>query len=167
MQTISYADKFSLPNVPAVYIIRTKKDVLYIGSSARLKHRVCNHNHKLKFKDAISIDYIICSPEELGLIEREQIRNLKPILNIELYKWNRKKLGRRAQTESTDYTTLRDKTLNLLNIKQETTQLKDIAIELNLSKQWLSSFAQGDIPDPSVNKIQKLYQYLTNSPLKV
>lgn len=39
--------------------------------------------------------------------------------------------------------------------------------ETGLTPNWLSLLAQGKIAEPSVNKIQKLYEYLTGRPLEV
>jgi hypothetical protein len=36
-----------------------------------------------------------------------------------------------------------------------------------LKPNWLSKLAQGRLPDPSVNKVQKLYEHLTAKPLEV
>lgn len=32
---------------------------------------------------------------------------------------------------------------------------------------WLSNFKRGKLPDPSVNRVQQLYEYLTGSALQV
>lgn len=39
--------------------------------------------------------------------------------------------------------------------------------DTGLTPNWLSLLAQGKIAEPSVNKIQKLYEYLTGRPLEV
>lgn len=41
----------------------------------------------------------------------------------------------------------------------------DIYNATKLSPSWLSLFAQGKVRDPSVNKVQKLYEHLSGRPL--
>jgi len=62
-------------------------------------------------------------------------------------------------------TSLRDKTLKLLH--QSDLSYREIQNATRLKEDWLNKFSQGLIDDPSVNKIQTLYNYLSNTPLKV
>lgn len=64
-------------------------------------------------------------------------------------------------------TKLRDKTLNLLNDYLVKVKLKAVAKDTGLELRWLAMFKNGDIKNPSVNRIETLYEYLTKSKLKV
>lgn len=57
---------------------------------------------------------------------------------------------------------LLSRTVNLL---QEHKQFDLLARETKLSIYWLQKLSTGSIKDPSVNKVQKLYEYLTRKPL--
>jgi hypothetical protein len=63
--------------------------------------------------------------------------------------------------------TLYNKTLELIQNRSVKLKLVQIAKDTGLSESWLQAFSYGDIPDPSVNKIQKLYEYLTKNPLQI
>lgn len=56
-------------------------------------------------------------------------------------------------------------TLRLL--KDSGKSLPTVYLETGLPFYWLRKFASGDVKDPSVNRIQKLYEYLTGKPLEV
>lgn len=43
----------------------------------------------------------------------------------------------------------------------------EIFLATNIPIHWLTNFARGKTLDPSVNRVQKLYEYLTGKPLKV
>jgi hypothetical protein len=58
---------------------------------------------------------------------------------------------------------LGDRTLALLNEKQY--DIKIVAQATELQYDWLIKFRRGAIKDPSVHKVQKLYEYLTGKPL--
>lgn len=64
-------------------------------------------------------------------------------------------------------TTLRDKTLQLLKNRPVTITLEKIAEDTGLGTAWLSMFHNERIAKPNVNAIQTLYEYLTNSEIKV
>lgn len=63
--------------------------------------------------------------------------------------------------------TIRDKTLELIQNRSTKLELKDIAAATGLKKSWLSAFANGQIPDPAIGKVQTLYEYLTNTKIPV
>lgn len=43
----------------------------------------------------------------------------------------------------------------------------EIFLATGLPMQWLSSLVRGQTPDPSVNRVQKLYEFLSGKALKV
>lgn len=64
-------------------------------------------------------------------------------------------------------TTLRDATLNLVTNRPAHLKLKQIADDTGVPEGWLKIFAQGRIEDPSVNRIETIYNYLSDKTLKV
>lgn len=62
---------------------------------------------------------------------------------------------------------LRDKVLDLLANRPREQTLKGIAEATGLPEAWLKVFAQGRIQDPSVNRVETLYNYLSEKPLDV
>lgn len=59
--------------------------------------------------------------------------------------------------------TLLRRTRHLL--KQDKRSLFTIASESDLPFYWLRKFATGETKDPGVNRVQSLYEYLTNHKL--
>lgn len=64
-------------------------------------------------------------------------------------------------------TKLRDKTLYLLVNRRRTLTLEDIEKDTTLPVHWLSSFLKGQSKDPSVSRIETLYEYLSGNTLDV
>lgn len=62
---------------------------------------------------------------------------------------------------------LRDKVLDLLANRPRNVTLKDIATGADVPEAWLKVFAAGRIADPSVNRVEVLYNYLNGKPLNV
>lgn len=60
---------------------------------------------------------------------------------------------------------LHKRTLELL--KENNIPLLDIYVQTKLPYYWLKSFARGQIQDPSVNRVQQLYEYLAGQNLEV
>lgn len=61
--------------------------------------------------------------------------------------------------------TLYDKTMKLL--EQDVRSLRQIAKEVKLPYDWLVGVRYKRIKNPSVNRIQKLYEYLSGQRLSV
>lgn len=59
-----------------------------------------------------------------------------------------------------------EKTKKLLNERPRKLLLANISFETGLTVPWLKKFAIGEIENPSVNRIQKLYEFLTGKSLK-
>ena len=57
--------------------------------------------------------------------------------------------------------TLNEKTLKLLRERPNCIKFKQIEKDTGLPKGWLYMYAKGKITNPSVNRIEKLYNYLT------
>lgn len=60
---------------------------------------------------------------------------------------------------------LHQKALELL--KGSPQALPDIARDSELPYYWLKKFSSGEVKDPSVNRVQKLYEYLAKKPLEI
>lgn len=65
----------------------------------------------------------------------------------------------------TEQVNLMQRTIELLDNPPEGKSLPEIATDLHISYYWLRKFKSGEIKDPSVNKVQVLYEYLTGKPL--
>ncbi len=52
-------------------------------------------------------------------------------------------------------------------LRQDKRTLLDIHKESGLPFYWLRKFHAGRIPEPSVNKVQALYEFLSNKPLEL
>ena len=61
--------------------------------------------------------------------------------------------------------TLFEKTVQLLKETKKTQ--KQIAEETGLGYWWITTLSQGKVQDASVNKVQRLYEYLSRKKLKV
>lgn len=69
-------------------------------------------------------------------------------------------------TNGSKITTFRDKTLDLLQNRSVKLPFKKISEDTGIGKRWLEMFAKNEIPNPSVNTIQTLYEYLSKKQLK-
>lgn len=63
--------------------------------------------------------------------------------------------------------TLYNKTLELIKTRPRNLTFAEIEKRTGIKQSWLRAFSQGKIKDPSVNLIQSLYEFLTNTKLKV
>lgn len=59
------------------------------------------------------------------------------------------------------------KVLTMLSDRPRDVSYKDISDKLNLPEPWIKAVATGQIKDPSVNRIEMLYEYLSGTPLNV
>lgn len=62
---------------------------------------------------------------------------------------------------------LHARTLELLKARARTVTLKSISEETGLEEFWLSKFQNETINDPSVNRIETLYEHLSGKSLEV
>jgi len=61
--------------------------------------------------------------------------------------------------------TLHNKTLELL--KNDVRSIAQVAADSGISFYWLQGFSQNNFKNPSVNRIQYLYEHLSKKQLKV
>lgn len=64
-------------------------------------------------------------------------------------------------------TTLYERTLYHLRNRNIQLTLKEIAYVTHTNRNWLDKLSQGKIKNPSVNRIQTLYEYLTQTKLEL
>lgn len=62
--------------------------------------------------------------------------------------------------------TLAEKTLDLVQNRPRSVTLADLAKRVRVSVSWMGKFAQGLIPNPGVNTVQKIYDALSEKPLE-
>lgn len=62
-------------------------------------------------------------------------------------------------------TQLRDVTVEALKNRPASLKLRDIAEATAIPEGWLRMLAQGRIDDPGVNRVQTVYEHLTNKRL--
>lgn len=62
--------------------------------------------------------------------------------------------------------TFLEKTLYLLQNRPRSQTYNEISTMTNIGESWLRMFGRGEIQDPSVNKIQTLYEFLSGEKLK-
>ena len=71
----------------------------------------------------------------------------------------------RLHKDQTEIGSLHLTTLKLLKSSGKTTF--DVAVATGLTYGWIFAFAANSMRNPSVSKVQKLYEYLTDKPLKL
>lgn len=62
---------------------------------------------------------------------------------------------------------LLEKTIQLINERPYNIKLADIAKATGTTTVWLSKLANGGMNDPSVVKVQAVYEFLSNKKLEV
>ena len=60
---------------------------------------------------------------------------------------------------------LKQRTIDLL--RETPISMKQIAKDLDLNERWLFFFRKGHFDDPGVEKVERIYVYLTKKPLKL
>jgi hypothetical protein len=64
-------------------------------------------------------------------------------------------------------TSLRRKTLELVQNRPARIKLKTIADDLGLPMAWLSAFSRGELEAPNVDRVQLIWEYMTGRELDV
>lgn len=166
MQSISYEQRKDLPNISAVYFIYAHETLLYIGSSIRIRERICNHSKKEYFTNlgANNISWQPCRPDELEQVEGDAVKKYRPLLNS----YASRGLRKPKQCKHIKFNigpSLLEETLKLLSNRSSVLTLPAISAETKIPLAWLKLFAANGIKDPSVNRVQALYEYLTGRKL--
>lgn len=68
-------------------------------------------------------------------------------------------------TSEVDRGSLMAETLRLLKNRPKDLTLPDIEKATQIPFYWLRKFTSGEIKDPSVNRVQRLYEYLSGNKL--
>ena len=166
MNRINYAERHSLPNVSAVYVIRSETDTLYIGSSWTLRARLNTHNLREAFAahGAKFVDWESCEADELSELENRLIRELSPLLNKLASRPKNKKQSKASSKAQLTLTSVRDnciaKLLAYLEGKPKEKTFAEIAEAINVSAGWLKQLAARKIENPGVVSIETLSFYL-------
>jgi hypothetical protein len=64
-------------------------------------------------------------------------------------------------------TSLRDKTLEMLQNRSVKLTFTQISKETGLNETWIGAFHQNRVPNPGVNFVQTLYEYLSKRQLDI
>jgi excinuclease UvrABC nuclease subunit len=173
MQSIHYKDRKLLPNVSAVYAVKSEKEVLYVGSTWTLRKRFTSHSQKFAFETykANLIEWIEVSNENLVETERLWIRELKPTLNKTASRKTKKREHQHSNYFIFAGPSMRDEALDLLKQYMEGKPVEKtfatIANEIEVSISWLNHFIKGKINNPGVITIETLVEYLKTQNAKV
>lgn len=165
MHRIKYEDRKLLPNLTAVYVVRSATEVLYVGSTWTLRERMLKHNKKKDFValGACLVEWLEVSDEVLGDEERRLVRSLMPTLNSNASRPKKRKPVQ-AVCKVPQITSLRDETRTLLASymagKAVDKTLTVLAEEMQVSVNWIKLFVGGKIANPGVNTIETLNVYL-------
>lgn len=81
--SLSYLQRDNLPEIPGVYFVFTRTNLLYIGQTSNLFRRFHTHSHSKEFEKlgAELITWLNIKPEDLKRIEGIFIYKLEPDLN--------------------------------------------------------------------------------------
>lgn len=166
MKRISYAERKSLPNVTAVYIVKAKEIALYVGSTLTLRTRLMAHHKRdaFAYNNATSIEWLEVEEDDLAEKEKEFVRTFKPTLNsVAARAKPYKKQKRKASSHKLNFlTSWRDECISLFNERPVSLLLSTIAKDMGVSLAWLRMFGRGEILNPGVCTIETLIEYLKN-----
>jgi hypothetical protein len=65
---------------PGVYFLFQDDDLVYIGKSADIDHRLGQHRNRRAF-DFNRVTVFLCDPSEMGRLEARYIRKFRPVFN--------------------------------------------------------------------------------------
>ena len=164
MEKIPYPERKNLPDISAVYLVGNDKEVLYIGSTIKLKTRILTHHKKdaFAYNNASYIQWIPTDRDKLANEEEKLVRSFIPILNgmhkrgNEIYKNTIKEKNLNSEFS----TSLRDRTFKLYITRSSMMTNSIIEKESGISQAWLKKFGQGKIENPGVCTIETLFNYL-------
>ena len=81
---ISWHERNQLPNISCVYaFMSASKDLLYIGSSVRLRQRILTHHRQRMMSDQDFICWTCASRDKIRIIEKNLIYGLRPRWNLQ------------------------------------------------------------------------------------
>jgi hypothetical protein len=168
MQRTNYEDRRMLPNVSAVYVVRSEQAALYVGSTWTLRQRLVSHNKREAFEanGAIFIDWVEVTDEQLEETEKRFVREFMPTLNKLAHRTKVKKVQKTAPVGYPKQTNWRDFAVSLLqqHLKDKPLDktLAEVAKEINVSISWLKLMAKGKIDNPGTVTIETLIEFLKN-----
>ncbi len=166
MQQIKYEDRRNLPNVSAVYVVRSESQVLYVGSSWTLRQRFISHHRRDAFlaHNATFIEWEECPDDQMADIERKLVRKLSPLLNIAASRPKEKKIRQKVSTATPQLTSWRDACISALSSyvegKPKEKTLVEISEATGVSVGWLKQLLAGNIDNPGILYIESVSGYL-------
>jgi hypothetical protein len=182
-RTCPYNERDRLPPVNALYAVYSNETVLYIGTAFGLRRRFRKHTKASEFmKNNVTHvcwnEYKDTQGAQLEQDERFAIELFRPALNRNLGGRSTKLSTSPAVLHGKDTSTnsnrsrLHQATFELLwkRIKAslgKTQALDQIAAETGLSYAWLDHLARDLGGSPSVDRIERLYEFLSGEQLKV
>lgn len=178
-----YDERRNLPPVNALYAVYSDENILYVGTAFGLRRRFRKHTKAGEFarNNATHIcwnEYTNLQGEKLEQDEKQAIEHYKPLLN-------KNSGGRSTQlivspailngkdvSKGKQRSKLHQATFELLwqYIKKslgKTQALDQLSAETGLSYAWLDHLARDLGGSPSVDRIERLYEFLTGEQLKV
>lgn len=139
----------------AVYFVcETNGDIIYIGSTMTLDHRLYVHNRNIRFYNKLFY-YLKNTKEKCQLLENELICLVRPKYNIYCNSCSKEN----QQTEETK--NIRQKILNILNEKN--INQTNLAKRMKVSRQRLSQILidKQNLTSQTIKKIEKAIQSFT------
>lgn len=169
MQSIPYEQRAALPNIVAVYIVRSESECLYVGSSWTLRQRFASHTKQKEFAKhkACTIEYLPCSDEELATLEDQTARKYLPTLNKLTSRASKRPTPRKAKGQNVwakeaneSFNTIIAAFKSRYEGNPVSKTSAKISEDTGLGVHWLNALYYGQIPNPSYNKIRALAIYL-------
>lgn len=162
----------------ALYGVYAGETLIYVGTAWGLRRRLKTHNKMIEFvaNNATELRwnaYGNRDSEKLKDDEAKAIAEFKPLLNRSNGGRSVKPLRTTgARKKARERSVFHQKTFDLLweqiNASLSKTQALDtIANETGLTYYWLDLFARDLGGSPAVERLEKLYNYLSKHPLKV
>jgi excinuclease UvrABC nuclease subunit len=74
------SDATDIPTVCGIYFLIKNNEIVYIGQSINIHHRITNH---CRDKDFDKVSIIECNKASLDDLEKEYINKFQPIINLE------------------------------------------------------------------------------------
>lgn len=149
-----------------VYVVWAKDTALYVGSSVDVYQRFQQHHKLAAFIEngATSIEYE--EVEELRYLvplENTKVKELLPILNNYASRPDTKSRSEVKERIKVDHPTrFRDRALSLMARRSRLITRTKMAQDLGISVSWLSQFENGGIPNPGVNFVEAIIEYLSD-----
>lgn len=90
---VSFKDRGKLPPIPAIYLVFSSNNLLYVGRSSNLRQRWQSHHrhHQFKLIEGLQIAWFECHADNLPVVESTLIDLLDPEYNGTYNEWSNEK----------------------------------------------------------------------------